>query len=660
MPKYPREYHKPQRGEIKDPFNPEFKFDSRGRLILPLPGYSKMMLSTEPGSKNITQGTESEAGTPQTDPGSFDSGYIYSGTALRFGPKGGWVTQLSGGDYEFPLSYFNEITNVMNFYVDKSGNVYLKGTIIAEAGGIIGGWTIGATELYAGAGANRVGLKPGTWPFYAGAVDPSAASFRVNPAGAVWCSSLNILGGTGVANLADAGSLALLNQANLDTHVAEGTTYKRTKAVALDANGLVLLDQVIEGTYKRVLATHISAGKIYIFSDTQFAAGYNPTEKERTVFKQSTAPPSPAAGDLWIDTSVAPNLWKRWTGSAWIKATPESSDINALLTINAPAQAGADVTAGKSLSVLTDTTLAFIADTVTWKKTTANEKIGASLGYDILFSKLTAYGLVIWTANSTTRVELTASGLRGYNAGVLQVEIKASDGKIYAGAGAVVLDAVGVRGYSAGVERFRLVADKLNFYDASGNLHGIIDASTDGLKITSNFDNKYIDLFTRNVSGVLGVRVSVYATNTIFYGHVNPGTGGPWNLGAPLTGAGWDKLILANTGGILTTGRASYPAMKFTEIGTTYVRADCNADFVPATDNQGQLGYDTQRWQRVRAVSVVQGDSIFQDKETREDLFRISEDPNFLNFYNKKGQLIMKLNQEGELYVKKIIEKNDL
>ena len=193
--KYPKSYTQGRTGLIKDPFTPEFRYDSRGRLIMPLPGYSKMMLSVEPGSKKVTQGTESEVGTPQTDPGSFDSGYVYSKTAIRFGPKGGWVTQLSGGNYEFPLLYFNEVTNVKNFYVDKNGNVYLKGTIVAEAGGLIGGWTIGTSELYAGSGASRVGLRPGTYPFYAGNENPALAPARINQAGQAWFTSVETLQG---------------------------------------------------------------------------------------------------------------------------------------------------------------------------------------------------------------------------------------------------------------------------------------------------------------------------------------------------------------------------------------------------------------------------------------------------------------------------------
>lgn len=132
FPKYPKEYTEGEVGLIKDPFKPEFRYDSRGRLIMPLPGFSKMMLSVEPGSKKIGQGSEDEAGNPQTDPGSLKTGYLHAQTSIIVGPEGGWVTQLAGGAAEYPISYFNEATKVMKFYLDKSGNVYLKGKIIAD------------------------------------------------------------------------------------------------------------------------------------------------------------------------------------------------------------------------------------------------------------------------------------------------------------------------------------------------------------------------------------------------------------------------------------------------------------------------------------------------------------------------------------------------
>ncbi|HEY8416179.1 MAG TPA: phage tail protein, partial [Thermaerobacter sp.] len=55
---------------------------------------------------------------------------------------------------------------------------------------------------------------------------------------------------------------------------------------------------------------------------------------EKTITKSNTAPTNPAVGDLWLDTSVTPNVLKRWTGSAWVKATPTAaSEVGAEIAV---------------------------------------------------------------------------------------------------------------------------------------------------------------------------------------------------------------------------------------------------------------------------------------------------------------------------------------
>ncbi len=48
--------------------------------------------------------------------------------------------------------------------------------------------------------------------------------------------------------------------------VVNGTTYKRVKSAAIDANGMILLDQTTDGTYSKVLSTDIQAGHIKLDS----------------------------------------------------------------------------------------------------------------------------------------------------------------------------------------------------------------------------------------------------------------------------------------------------------------------------------------------------------------------------------------------------------
>lgn len=40
------------------------------------------------------------------------------------------------------------------------------------------------------------------------------------------------------------------------------------------------------------------------------------------ITKSPDAPGSPVIGQLWLDTSVVPNVWKRWDGTSWVPATP--------------------------------------------------------------------------------------------------------------------------------------------------------------------------------------------------------------------------------------------------------------------------------------------------------------------------------------------------
>jgi len=53
--------------------------------------------------------------------------------------------------------------------------------------------------------------------------------------------------------------------------LANGTTYARVKSTAINASGMILVDQLITGTYGIVLATDISAGHIKLTTDTAAA-----------------------------------------------------------------------------------------------------------------------------------------------------------------------------------------------------------------------------------------------------------------------------------------------------------------------------------------------------------------------------------------------------
>lgn len=80
-------------------------------------------------------------------------------------------------------------------------------------------------------------------------------------------------------------------------------------------------------------------------------------------------------------------------------------------------------------------------------------------------------------------------------------------------------------------------------------------------------------------------------------------------------------------------------------------------DFVPNTTSSKSLGYTDKRW------SNIWGDNIYCTNQTADqhitgdlhfkDLFRIDETKKFLRFFNKDDKLIMKLSQDGRLWIKK-------
>lgn len=48
---------------------------------------------------------------------------------------------------------------------------------------------------------------------------------------------------------------------------------------------------------------------------------------EKKITQSSEPPVAPVTGDLWIDTSVTPYIWKRYTGTEWVNAIVVTSDL---------------------------------------------------------------------------------------------------------------------------------------------------------------------------------------------------------------------------------------------------------------------------------------------------------------------------------------------
>jgi predicted phage tail protein len=78
---------------------------------------------------------------------------------------------------------------------------------------------------------------------------------------------------------------------------------------------------------------HGAPAKLYIndtYTPFGIASGFNGQKSGSTtqVTRASTSPSSPAAGDIWVNTSVTPNIVNTWSGSAWVAAT--ATDTNQL------------------------------------------------------------------------------------------------------------------------------------------------------------------------------------------------------------------------------------------------------------------------------------------------------------------------------------------
>ena len=121
---------------------------------------------------------------------------------------------------DFPFYAGSETPGAAPFRVTPAGaltasNATITGSITATAGAI-GGWTIAAGHLFAGVEANRAGLRPADFPFYAGHETPGLAPFRVTPAGVLTARS----GTLGALDIDDTITLATGGEIVSDNYAA--------------------------------------------------------------------------------------------------------------------------------------------------------------------------------------------------------------------------------------------------------------------------------------------------------------------------------------------------------------------------------------------------------------------------------------------------------
>lgn len=100
--------------------------------------------------------------------------------------------------------------------------------------------------------------------------------------------------------------------------------------------------------------------------------------KEDTITKSATAPTSPATNKLWMDTSVTPNVLKRWTGTVWAKVTPTTaSEVGAYSATDGSALAGR-VTSAESSITQQANSIALKVDTTTYNSGLATKESAIS------------------------------------------------------------------------------------------------------------------------------------------------------------------------------------------------------------------------------------------------------------------------------------------
>lgn len=179
---------------------------------------------------------------------------------FTFGASGAikMITDADNGLWFSPTGILAKKAGANTLTVTNEGDITLVGTITAVAGSI-GGWDLSANAIYFD-GATDVlsaGMAPADYPFYAGKkyVDRASAPFRVTPAGALVATgatisgAITITGGSGIGNLSDAGSLAVLNEvgaSDCDTTIIDGGKI---------ITGLLTASNIVTGTLNASVVT---------------------------------------------------------------------------------------------------------------------------------------------------------------------------------------------------------------------------------------------------------------------------------------------------------------------------------------------------------------------------------------------------------------------
>lgn len=357
----------------------------------------------------------------------------------------------------------NYVAGVSGYFIDRVtgnaefNNITARGTIIASAGSI-GGWTITATALYkdTGVDATSAGMSPSDYPFYAGATYANRANapFRVTQAGAVTASNIDLAGGSVSGTFTVSGTLQssagnprfTLTATGLRGYDSGGT---QRYQILNDGSGWLGSSSVFSWTAAGVVSLNgsavvgnsLDAGKVSFYAPTISGLTFTNNSPSAGYVAWSSFTLT-YQGVSYTVTSGNSNLkyiyWKKSVSTTVLQASA---------TIPANAADQFMVCVNFSGTAYPSNFAPFIyADYISVANLAA---INADMG-NITAGTIT--GGTIRTASSGARTEMNASNLFGLGFGGIggtdgtttQWYAKASDGKIYAGGGNIIVDTSGI------------------------------------------------------------------------------------------------------------------------------------------------------------------------------------------------------------------------
>ena len=378
--------------------------------------------------------------------------------------------------------------------------------------------------------------------------------------------------------------------------------------------------------------------------------------------KMGTAfPASPSDGELFLRTDQ--NKFYRYSTSsaAWIAVDYHDDSTrfanNVIKNALIESLDAGKITTGYLAAARLDTTIAYITQAAmisTAVIQTAHIGDLQVIGAKIANATIGDAKISDLTVEKLTGTYLTGKIVRT-SAGTTRVEMNATDNALY-----LFQDVSGVA-----KKRIEIKTDGITFRDGAENLACVIKGNAaanalweanDGVNwgrhsIAANsasFATNQGSIVTWNYTNI------VHYVKTVCAANIEPN--GAYDLGS--SSYCWNNLYLNYLRFNSTYGQIYWG----TDLVFDFYSAEVliNKNLKPAAGLS--LGYSAERWANIYGTNIyctnqtadkhITGDLHFKD------LFRVDEDKNYLRFWNKKGQLIMKLSQDGELYVNKIIQEN--